>query len=332
MQVTSKDPFPPFHGLQTVSEDPFSSFHGLQTVSEAPFSPFHGLQTVSEGSFSSLHGLQALCEDPFPPFHGLQALCEVPFSPFHGLQTVSEAPFSPFHAVQTVSEAPFSPFHAVQTVCEGSFSLFHGLQTLCEGSFPPFHAVQTVSEDPFPPFHAVQSLSRGVRFLLAHLARLLQEVFLPIHQRYLPLETSFFLLFFTPTIAIPHPLSRENHPKIQKKPPFCSSLAILTAKIPPFLQLERKEGWQPRRCPKGKNKKAALKKGESYTSLGGESGFMLVDWKGAPPATIKTTARSPALPLIRRDQRKILFPPSMLHYSSKGHREHEDSLMFPRSY
>ena len=178
----------------------------------------------------------------------------------------------------------------------------------------------------------MQTLSRGVRFLLAPLAGLLQEVFLPIHQRYLPLETSFFLLFFTPTIAIPYPLSRENHPKIQKKPPFCSSLVILTAKIPPFPQHERKEGWQPRRCLKGKNKKADLKKRESYISLGGSSGFMLVDWKGAPPAKIKTTARSPALPLIRREQRKILFPPSMLHYSSKGHREHEDSLMFPRSY
>ena len=206
--------------------------------------------------------------------------------------------------MQVTSKTPFSPFHGLQTVCEGSF----------------------------PPFHAVQTLSRGVCFLLAPLAGLLQEVFLPIHQGYLPLETSFFLLFFTPTIAIPYPLSRENHPKIQKKPPFCSSLALLTPKIPPFPQLERKEGWQPRRCPKGKNKKADLEKGESYSSLGGESGFMLVDWKGAPPATIKTTAQSPALPLIRREQRKILFPPSMLHYSSKGHREHEDSLMFPRSY
>ena len=198
--------------------------------------------------------------------------------------------------MQVTSEAPFSPFHGLQTVCEGSFSPFHGLQTICEAPFSSLHGLQTLCEDPFPPFHAVQSLSRGVRFLLAPLARLLQEVFLPIHQRYLPLETSFFLLFFTPTIAIPHPLSRENHPKIQKKPPFCSSLVILTAKIPPFPQHERKEGWQLRRCPKGKNKKAALKKGESYTSLGGESGFMLVDWKGAPPATIKTTARSPALP------------------------------------
>ena len=197
--------------------------------------------------------------------------------------------------MQVTSQAPFSAFHGLQTVCEGSFSLFHGLQTLCEDPFSPFHGLQTISEDPFSLFHGLQTLSRGVRFLLAPLARLLQEVFLPIHQRYLPLETSFSLLFFTPTIAIPHPLSRENHPKIQKKPPFCSSLAILTAKIPPFPQLERKEGWQPRRCPKGKNKKADLKKGESYTSLGGSSGFMLVDWKGAPPAKIKTTARSPAL-------------------------------------
>ena len=143
------------------------------------------------------------------------------------------------------------------------------MQVASKTPFPPFHGLQTVSEAPFPPFHDLQTLSRGVRFLLAPLARLLQEVFLPIHQGYLPLETSFFLLFFTPTIAIPYPLSRENHPKIQKKPPFCSSLALLTAKIPPFLQLERKEGWQPRRCPKGKNKKADLKKGESYTSLGG---------------------------------------------------------------
>ena len=198
------------------------------------------------------------------------------------MQVTSQPPFSPFHGLQTVSEGSFPPFHGLQTVSEGSFSLLHGLQTLCE--------------DPFSLFHAMQSLSRGVRFLLAPLARLLQEVFLPIHQRYLPLETSFFLLFFTPTIAIPYPLSRENHPKIQKKPPFCSSLAILTAKIPPFPQLERKEGWQPRRYPKGKNKKADLKKGESYISLGGESGFMLVDWKGAPPAKIKTTARSPELP------------------------------------
>ena len=239
----------------------------LQVASESPFSPFHGLQTVSE--------------DPFSPFHGLQTVCEGSFPLFHGLQTVCEGSFPLFHALQTVCEDPFPPFHAVQT--------------LCEGSFPPFHALQTVCEGSFSLFHAMQSLSRGVRFLLAPLARLLQEVFLPIHQGYLPLETSFSLLFFTPTIAIPHPLSRENHPKIQKKPPFCSSLAILTAKIPPFPQLERKEGWQLRRCPKGKNKKADLKKGESYTSLGGSSGFMLVDWKGAPPAKIKTTARSPVL-------------------------------------
>ena len=226
----------------------------------------------------------------------MQVTSQAPFSSLHGLQTVSEAPFSPFHGLQTTSEGSFSSLHGLQTVSEGSFSSLHGLQTVCEGSFPPFHAVQTVSEAPFSPFHGLQTLSRGVRFLLAPLARLLQEVFLPIHQRYLPLETSFSLLFFTPTIAIPYPLSRENHPKIQKKPPFCSSLAILTAKIPPFPQLERKEGWQLRRCPKGKNKKADLEKGESYISLGGESGFMLVDWKGAPPAKIKTTAPSPELP------------------------------------
>ena len=212
------------------------------------------------------------------------------------MQATSQAPFSPFHGLQTVSEDPFSPFHRLQTVCEDPFPRFHGLQTVSEDPFSPFHSLQTLCEGSFPPFHAVQTLSRGVRFLLAPLARLLQEVFLPIHQRYLPLETSFSLLFFIPTIAIPYPLSRENHPKIQKKPPFCSSLAILTAKIPPFPQLERKEGWQPRRCPKGKNKKADLKKGESYTSLGGQSGFMLVDWKGVPPAKIKTTAPSPALP------------------------------------
>jgi|GEM_PF-2192060 len=239
------------------------------------------MQVASQTPFSSLHGLQTICEVPFSSFHGLQTVCEAPFSLFHGLQTLCEAPFSPFHALQAVSEVPFPLFHGLQTVCEDPFSFFHDLQTVCEGSFLSLHAMQT--------------LSRGVRFLLAPLARLLQEVFLPIHQRYLPLETSFFLLFFTPTIAIPHPLSRENHPKIQKKPPFCSSLAILTAKIPPFPQLERKEDWQPRRCPKGKNKKADLKKRESYTSLGGESGFIPVDWKGAHQARIKTTARSPAL-------------------------------------
>lgn len=255
--------------MQVTSKVPFSPFHGLQTVCEGSFPLFHGLQTISEGSFSSLHGLQTVCEVPFPPFHGLQTVCKAPFPPFHGLQTLCEDPFPPFHGLQTLCEDPFPSFHGLQTICEGSFPLFHGLQTLCEGSFPPFHAVQTVCEDPFPPFHAVQTLSRGVCFLLAPLARLLQEVFLPIHQRYLPLETSFSLLFFTPTIAIPYPLSRENHPKIQKKPPFCSSLAILTAKIPPFPQLERKEGWQTRRCPKGKNKKADLEKGESYISLGG---------------------------------------------------------------
>ena len=213
----------------------------MQVTSKPPFSPFHGLQTLCEGSFPPFHSLQTTCEDPFPSFHGLQTTCEGSFSSLHGLQTVSEGSFSSLHGLQTVSE--------------GSFSSLHGLQTVCEG--------------PFPPLHGLQTLSRGVRILLAALAGLLQEVFLPIHQRYLPLETSFFLLFFTPTIAIPYPLSRENHPKIQKNPPFCSSLAILTAKIPPFPQLERKEGWQLRRCPKGKNKKAALKKGESYTSLGG---------------------------------------------------------------
>ena len=199
----------------------------------------------------------------------MQVTSQASFLPFHGLQTLSEGSFSPFHGLQTLSEGSFSPFHAVQTPCEDPFPPFHGLQTVWEGPFSPFHGLQTVSEGSFLSLHAVQTLSRGVRFLLAPLAGLLQEVFLPIHQRYLPLETSFFLLFFTQTIAIPHPLSRENHPKIQKKPPFCSSLTILTAKIPPFPQLERKEGWQLRRCPKGKNKKADLKKGKSYTSLGG---------------------------------------------------------------
>ena len=213
----------------------------MQVTSQPPFPPFHGLQTV--------------CEDPFPPFHGLQTVCEGSFSSLHGLQTVCEGSFSPFHALQTPCEAPFLPFHGLQTVCKDPFPSFHGLQTVCKDPFPPFHGLQTLCEDPFSSFHGLQTLSRGVRFLLAPLARLLQEVFLPIHQRYLPLETSFFLLFFTPTIAIPYPLSRENHPKIQKKPPFCSSLAILTTKIPPFPQLERKEGWQPRRCPKGKTRK-----------------------------------------------------------------------------
>ena len=213
--------------------------------------------------------MQVTSKDPFLPFAAYASDRQAPFPPFHGLQTVCEDPFPPFHALQTICEGSFSLFHGLQTVCEGSFSSLHGLQTLCEGSFPPFHGLQTVCEGSFLSLHAVQTLSRGVRFLLAPLARLLQEVFLPIHQRYLPMETSFFLLFFTPTIAIPYPLSRENHPKIQKKPPFCSSLAILTAKIPPFPQLERKEDWQPRRCPKGKNKKADLEKGEVYTSLGG---------------------------------------------------------------
>ena len=255
----------------------------MQVASKAPFLPFAAHASDQPGSFFTLcSACKLLARALFYPLQRMQVTSQPPFSPFHALQTVCEAPFSPFHGLQTLCKDPFPPFHGLQTVCEGSFSLFHGLQTLCEGSFSSLHAVQT--------------LSRGVRFLLAPLARLLQEVFLPIHQRYLPLESSFFLLFFTPTIAIPYPLSRENHPKIQKKPPFCSSLAILTAKIPPFPQLERKESWQPRRCLKGKNKKADLKKGESYTSLGGQSGFMLVDWKGAPPAKIKTTARSPGLP------------------------------------
>lgn len=247
----------------------------------------------------------------------MQVTSQAPFSPFHAVQTVCEDPFSSFHGLQTVSEGSFSSLHALQTVCEVPFSPFHGLQTLCKAPFSSFHGLQTVCEDPFSPFHAMQTLSRGVRFLLAALARLLQEVFLPIHQRYLPLEISFFLLFFTPTIAIPHPLSRENHPKIQKKPPFCSSLAILTAKIPPFPQLERKEGWQLRRCPKGKNKKADLEKGESYTSLGGESGFMLVDWKGAPPAKIKTTARSPELPSRPRSSSQSESPSLYQRHNGK---------------
>ena len=277
----------------------------MQVASKSPFLPFAAHASDQPGPFFTLC---SACKWPARPLFHLFTVCKLSA---RGL-------FHLFTVCKLSARGLFHPFTVCKPWAEGSFSPFHGLQTVCEGSFPPFHAVQT--------------LSRGVCFLLAPLAGLLQEVFLPIHQGYLPLETSFFLLFFTPTIAIPYPLSRENHPKIQKKPPFCSSLALLTPKIPPFPQLERKEGWQPRRCPKGKNKKADLEKGESYSSLGGESGFMLVDWKGAPPATIKTTAQSPALPLIRREQRKILFPPSMLHYSSKGHREHEDSLMFPRSY
>ena len=176
------------------------------------------------------------------------------------MQVTSKSSFLPFHGLQTVSEDPFPPFHGLQTVCEDPFSSLHGLQTLCEGSFPPFHGLQTVSEAPFSPFHGLQTLSRGVRFLLTPLARLLQEVFLPIHQRYLPLETSFFLLFFTPTIAIPYPLSRENHPKIQKKPSFCSSLVILTAKIPPFPSLNARRAGNHDDAPRGKTRKQTLKR------------------------------------------------------------------------
>lgn len=65
MQVTSQDPFPPFHGLQTVCKVPFPPFHGLQTACEGSFSLFHGLQTICEGSFSPFHGLQTLCEGVF---------------------------------------------------------------------------------------------------------------------------------------------------------------------------------------------------------------------------------------------------------------------------
>ena len=54
MQVTSKTPFSPFHGLQTVCEGSFSPFHGLQTVCEGSFSPFHGLQALSRGVFFTL--------------------------------------------------------------------------------------------------------------------------------------------------------------------------------------------------------------------------------------------------------------------------------------
>ena len=197
------------------------------------------------------------------------------------MQVTSKDPFPPFHAVQTLCEGSFSSLHGLQTVSEGSFSLFHGLQTLCEVPFSPFHGLQTVCEGSFLSLHLLQGYCR--------------RSFSPFTNATYRWKPAFSFCSLPPTIAIPYPLSRENHPKIQKKPPFCSSLAILTAKIPPFPQLERKEGWQPRRCPKGKNKKADLKKGKSYISLGGSSGFMLVDWKGAPPAKIKTTARSPGL-------------------------------------
>ena len=211
----------------------FHPLQHMQVTSKAPFLPFAAHASDQPGPFFTLCSSCKLLARPlFYPLQRMQVASKAPFSSFHALQTICEDPFSPFHGLQTPCEAPFSSLHGLQTVSEGSFSLFHGLQTICEGSFLSLHAMQT--------------LSRGVRFLLAPLARLLQEVFLPIHQRYLPLETSFFLLFFTPTIAIPYPLSRENYPKIQKKPPFCSSLALLTAKILPFPQLERKEGWQLR--------------------------------------------------------------------------------------
>ena len=276
--------------------------------------------------------MQVASESPFLPFAGHASDQPGPFFTLSRSANCQRGPFFILSWSANCLRGPFFILSRSANCQRGPFFTLSRSANCQRGFFFIISRSANSLRGPFSPLSRSANCLRGVRFLLAPLARLLQEVFLPIHQRYLPLETSFPLLFFTPTIAIPYPLSRENHPKIQKKPPFCSSLALLTPKIPPFPQLERKEGWQPRRCLKGKNKKAGLKKGESYTSLGGQSGFMLVDWKGVPPAKIKTTARSPELSLIRREQRKILFPPSMLHYSSKGHREHEDSLMFPRSY
>ena len=231
------------------------------------------------------------------------------------MQVASETPFSPFAAHASDQQAPFFTLSRPANCLRAPFFTLSWPANSLQGPFFILSRPANSLRGPFSIVSRSANCQRGPFFTLSRCANPEQRSPLPpctsckaiagafslIHQRYLPLETSFFLLFFTPTIAIPYPLSRENHPKIQKKPPFCSSLAILTAKISPFPQLERKEGWQLRRCPEGKNKKAALKKGESYISLGGQSGFMLVDWKGAPPAKIKTTARSPALPLIRRE-------------------------------
>ena len=120
MQVTSKAPFSPFHGLQTVCEAPFSPFHAVQTICEESFSSFHGLQTVSEAPFSPFHGLQTVCEDPFPPFHGLQTVSEDPFPSFHGLQTVSEAPFPTFsRCANPEQRSPHPPCTSCKAIAGG---------------------------------------------------------------------------------------------------------------------------------------------------------------------------------------------------------------------
>lgn len=287
MQVASKAPFLPFAAHASDQQGPFFTLSRSANSLRGVFS------TLSRHA-NSLRGL-------FFTFSRSANCLRGPFSILSRSANCLRGSFSTVSRSANCLRGVFFIVARSANCQRGVFFIVARSANCQRGPFSPLSRPANCLRGFFSSLHGLQTLSRGVRFLLAPLARLLQEVFLPIHQRYLPPETSFFLLFFTPTIAIPHPLSRENHPKIQKNPPFCSSLAILTAKIPPFPQLERKEGWQTRRCPKGKNKKAALKKGESYTSLGGESGFMLVDWKGAPQATIKTTARSPALPLIRRE-------------------------------
>ena len=122
--------------------------------------------------------------------------------------------------MQVASKSPFSPFHGLQTVCEGSFSSLHGLQTVCEDPFSPFHGLQTVSEGSFSSLHAVQTLSRGVRFLLAPLARLLQEVFLPYSPTLPTAGNQLFSFVLYPDYSNPLPSVKGKSPENPKKAPF----------------------------------------------------------------------------------------------------------------
>ena len=192
----------------------------MQVASKSPFPPFAVHASDQQGPFFTL-SRSANCQRGV--FFTLSRSANCQQGPFSTLSRSANHLRGSFFILSRSANCLRGVFFIVARCANslrGSFSPLSRCANCLRGPFSTVSRSANCLRGSFFTFSRSANCQRGVRFLLAPLARLLQEVFLPIHQRYLPLETSFFLLFFTPTIAIPYPLSRENHPKIQKKAPF----------------------------------------------------------------------------------------------------------------
>ena len=227
--------------------------------------------------------MQVTSEDPFSPFTAHASDQPAPFFTLSRSANSLRGVFFTLSRPANCLRGVFSTFSRSANSLRGPFFIVARSANCQRGPFSTLSCCANCQRGPFSPLSRSANSLRGVFFIVARCANPEQRSLLPPctscraiagglspHSPTLPTAgNQLFPFVLYPDYSNPLPSVKGKSPENPKKPPFCSSLALLTAKIPPFPQLERKEDWQPRRCPKGKNKKAALEKGEVYTSLGG---------------------------------------------------------------